>query len=323
MKQPWEWEEDDVEILIKDKVKENLSLEYKRSLSLNKNDQKSITELSKDISAFANSVGGTIIFGVEEDNKTQTPIKIDGGFKPDEISGDWLDQIISSNIQPKLKVRIKPIALSKTNPGSFIYVVYVPLSETAPHMASDKRYYYRRETRKEIMEDFQVRDVLNRKTTPDLLIYLKPILDSANKLNFQIDNTYGTNIEIAIKNNSNTPAFYYCVELLLDERLRAVFTRGTYKGRMSYVINKRQYKTNVFEFIFGIPSYLPVWKGKDFCIDKMALSFSEQFTSDEFFFHWWISSPGMESREGNGFLKIEGEYLFSRPLDDEGKEISE
>jgi predicted HTH transcriptional regulator len=56
---------DDLQRLIDDEIQESLTLDYKASPALAK-DSKSRDELCKDVSAFANSAGGQIIYGIEE-----------------------------------------------------------------------------------------------------------------------------------------------------------------------------------------------------------------------------------------------------------------
>jgi len=51
---------EDIQKLIENKIEESLTLEYKRELSRNNK------EIAKDISAFANTSGGVIIYGIEE-----------------------------------------------------------------------------------------------------------------------------------------------------------------------------------------------------------------------------------------------------------------
>jgi predicted HTH transcriptional regulator len=66
----------DLEQLIKDDIQESLTLEYKASDSLGRGNAQR-NELVKNVSAFANSAGGQIVYGIEEvDHK---PIRVDGG----------------------------------------------------------------------------------------------------------------------------------------------------------------------------------------------------------------------------------------------------
>ncbi len=64
-KPSWEWDEDDLLKLKLAEAQESLNLEFKGSAALSKDDSKK-TDISKDISAFANSAGGDIIYAVLE-----------------------------------------------------------------------------------------------------------------------------------------------------------------------------------------------------------------------------------------------------------------
>lgn len=93
MKPSWEWIEDDLLSMKASKTQESLSLEFKSSLSL-KNEDKKKNELSKDVSAFANSEGGDIIYGVSEIGKPPSIFgDIDEGIDPSNITPEWLDQV--------------------------------------------------------------------------------------------------------------------------------------------------------------------------------------------------------------------------------------
>ena len=127
------------------------------------NTDRSKNELSKDVSAFANSIGGSIIYGVKEEE--HIPVKIDDGVDPKEITKEWLESIIDSRISPKIDgLEIIPIELKETNPGRYIYAVNIPQSTRAPHQASDKRYYKRYNFKSAPMEDYEIKDIANRRT---------------------------------------------------------------------------------------------------------------------------------------------------------------
>src|SRR5215813_4904636 len=55
----------DLDRLIEEDIQESLTLDYKDARALEKTDQKR-NELCKDVSAFANSDGGQIIYGIQE-----------------------------------------------------------------------------------------------------------------------------------------------------------------------------------------------------------------------------------------------------------------
>jgi predicted HTH transcriptional regulator len=63
-------------------------------------DNKQRDELCKDVTAFANSAGGQIVYGVEEDKNL--PAKIDDGADP-AITKEWIEQVIDSRVQPRIE----------------------------------------------------------------------------------------------------------------------------------------------------------------------------------------------------------------------------
>ncbi len=150
--------EEEIQKLIDSEVEESLHLEYKACKALKK-EEGCKKELSKDVSSFANSDGGTIIYGViERDNK---PIKIDVGFDPNDISKEWIEQVISSRITPKIEdIIITPIPLS--NSDKFLYSIKIPKSDKAPHQASDKKYYKRYNFQSVPMEEYEIRELYFR-----------------------------------------------------------------------------------------------------------------------------------------------------------------
>ena len=166
MKEPWLWQESDVLSLITNRVRESLILEYKSCDALARADAKK-REISKDVSALANSAGGVIVYGVMEDRGTHEPKDVDIGYDPTDLSAEWLEQVINSNVQRRITgVRINTVDLISTRPGKVLYVVYVPESNLAPHMAADKRFYKRFETQAVAMEEYEVRNLMRQEHYP-------------------------------------------------------------------------------------------------------------------------------------------------------------
>ena len=205
-----DWKKEDVEELIKDGVEENLSLEYKSCGALGKTDEKK-KEISKDVSSFANSDGGVIIYGLKEydqEGKKHLPEKIEEGFDPADISKEWLEQVIVSNIRPKINnLLIYPIP---TGVGSkVIYIVEIPRGETACQ-SKDYRYYKRNNFQSVPMEDYEVRDVMNRKKVPDVeLVFAQRRLPSSDK------NEYVFELHVSLINRSEIVIRYFRVEISL------------------------------------------------------------------------------------------------------------
>lgn len=87
----------DLTSLIRDQIEEGLNLEYKASKAL-----ENTVDISKDVSAMANSAGGLIIYGIREydiKEKRHLPEKIDPVNRL-ICSKEKLEQIINNNIDP-------------------------------------------------------------------------------------------------------------------------------------------------------------------------------------------------------------------------------
>ena len=83
----------DLQRLVDEGLEESLILDYKASPSLARDSGKP-EELCKDVSALANSAGGQLVYGIEEDKTAGKPSKVDDGvtaqsqvlFDPDRLS---------------------------------------------------------------------------------------------------------------------------------------------------------------------------------------------------------------------------------------------
>ena len=87
-----------IESLIANEVEENIHLDYKASGALGKKDEKK-SEIVKDVSAFANSDGGIIIYGLTEENHKPKEFDfVDGNV----FTKEWLENIIHQ-VQPHIE----------------------------------------------------------------------------------------------------------------------------------------------------------------------------------------------------------------------------
>ena len=152
---------DDIQALIDNHAEEGVHLELKRANALSKENADKVT---KTFSAFANSDGGIVVYGVAEDNHVASEYSFVDGNK---ITTEYIS-IIARYVQPSVEgLKIYPIRKD----GDFsksIYVVQVPRSDEAPQMAKDHRYYKRNNVESIPMEDFDVKDVMNRIHNPKL-----------------------------------------------------------------------------------------------------------------------------------------------------------
>lgn len=157
-KNPTDIRADDVEGFISTKIEENRNLDYK---DIKKYDD--FDDLSRHISAFANSLGGLLILGVSEEeegkgkNRRIYPEKITWG--DEALSKERLENKLSARIQPTIReLGIVPIRESKKS-SRVIFLIDIPKSDNAPHMASDYRYYRRLDYSRRPMEHYEVADL--------------------------------------------------------------------------------------------------------------------------------------------------------------------
>jgi predicted HTH transcriptional regulator len=124
MKPTIEWDVGDIDRLINAAIQETVDLEYKSSTALT-NTPANKKEMSKDVSAMANASGGRIVYGVLED-KNHYPTRRDDGVDPGLVSKEWIEDVLWSNITPKIAgVVIHPIRFTDS-PLRVGYVIEVP-----------------------------------------------------------------------------------------------------------------------------------------------------------------------------------------------------
>lgn len=150
--------------LISDEVPESLWLDYKASAAITHKTLQS--EIPHDASAFANSDGGMLIYGVAEEN--HRPVRIDEGVDHRIFPRERLEQAILSNVRPLLAdLRIAQITLTANRS---LYVVEVPRSPRAPHQAPGGRYYRRYNFISVPMAEYEIRDLYNRRSATAPLV---------------------------------------------------------------------------------------------------------------------------------------------------------
>jgi Schlafen, AlbA_2 len=205
---------DDLQRLVDEEIQESLTLDYKASPSLAK-DSKSRDELCKDVSAFANSAGGQIIYGIEE--KDRKPVKVDDGS---DLSREWIEQVIDSNVQQRLDgLVVTPVPVSS---GRYAYVLTIPqASGRAPHQAPDKKYYKRQNFQSVPMEDYEIRDALRRATTPELYVDLSFAAGDRAEVEFasESERSKPITLSVSVRNRSSQPAHYALVKIGIDTNL--------------------------------------------------------------------------------------------------------
>ena len=186
---------EDLQSLIDNEIEESTVLEYKSSFSLdkeNKENKKWKVELAKDVSAMANAIGGIIIYGIGE-KEISKDHKVADELVPisyTEMSKERLSQLLSANIQPIIdNIEIKVIP-NDANSGFFI--VQIPQSNTAHQNRLNHLYYKRRNSTVEVMEDYEIRDVMNRSKHPLVGVDITLVKKVLNITESRLSNDYSS-----------------------------------------------------------------------------------------------------------------------------------
>jgi hypothetical protein len=227
------WTLEDLEALIGQE--ESQTLEFKASAAVMGKRWK--PELAKDVSAMANAVGGVIVIGLAED-KTNPSFagRIDDGLSQDQMSGDQLHQALNSGILPHLTgVVVRAIEIRE---GAFAYAIEVPGDGPhAPYQVQEQFRYFQRQGREaKPLLDFQIRDIMGRRTKPSL----------------EVRFSFGATGEPALWlmqahlwNTSDEPALYYAYDMFYDRKIRGLpagegptFAFVDVRGR-EYVCNRQ------------------------------------------------------------------------------------
>lgn len=128
---------DDVRTFCREGVKEGFTIDYKVDIPKN---------LAKTVCAFANTYGGIVLIGIDEDRTTGKPVTDDQGnpmihgIPMEEGLYDRITQIILSNIHPPLFPEIGVVPFE--NDAKAVIVIRIPESEHTPYAVDQNRSIY-------------------------------------------------------------------------------------------------------------------------------------------------------------------------------------
>lgn len=129
---------EDIEDLKNKQIEESEILDYKRDYS--QIDDKNGNNLLKEIAAFSNSSGGFLIYGVEETGKGGYPSEIVG--IDNDIDLERLEQIIISNIRPRIAVKFSKIPIPDSE--QIILIIFIPEGQNQPYYNNRSNKYHKR-----------------------------------------------------------------------------------------------------------------------------------------------------------------------------------
>lgn len=259
------WTKERLDSNISQKIEENKHLEYKSAGAIGKSEEKR-KEISKDVSSFANSDGGILIYGIKEFDDTlkkHLPEKIDPVNRL-EFSKEWLENVISGNISPIIdKMEITPITIDEEN-NLVVYIISIEKSNTA-HQANDNRYYKRHNFKAIPMEDWEVKDVINRGNKPkiDISLYANKIFDKLNE-----SSPPKCELLVVLKNSGNIGVQHIECFLEMDLEMRSFIIKPrpvANKKLQVFLSNKKENKVKLGESeavisIYYQPLLPEVWR---------------------------------------------------------------
>ncbi|MDD4897995.1 MAG: ATP-binding protein [Methanocellales archaeon] len=155
MKKIDDWDYDFVKSIVDSRSPEDDRLEYKEEYP---SDNTERNKLEHEICAFANTAGGYIIFGVEEDSDKIHPKDVIGIGPRQGIDNDITN--FCGRITPRVTPKIsEPIKIP--NSDQVVVVVYISESKEV-HQASDNKYYVRINSKKEPASHYTVQKLFKK-----------------------------------------------------------------------------------------------------------------------------------------------------------------
>jgi len=254
-----EYTEQDILSLIENHVEESVYLDFKAAGSLVATEDKK-KEIAKDVAAFANSDGGIIVYGIHETAHQAGSLSYIDGHA---LTKEWLEQVIQSRLSPRLNMPLVYPVRFDNDVSKSVYVVKIPRSAHAPHMTADKKFYKRYNFQSVQMEEFEIRDLYNRKDRTDLeldelLIVSNGATEQAGCLRMA-----GYQVRFQVKNNSQTIENHYKLEIAVPLVIMTVQNPiNPYKIR-----NEGEY------VVFSVPNSSPLFQGELTTAAEISLHF--------------------------------------------------
>ena len=135
----------DLEALISCQEEEGAHLEFKRDIPQNWGGSEK-HEFAADASAFSNSGGGDLIFGIDQDAQGRASALVPLALDNADQTAIRLQDILLSQTEPRLPgTRIRAIPVSVGGIAGHVVVVRIPPSWQAPHRVKTNQHFFIRD----------------------------------------------------------------------------------------------------------------------------------------------------------------------------------
>jgi hypothetical protein len=181
-------------------------------------------ELGKQVSAFANSGGGYLVFGVSKTRDVEPCPLVVGR----QTMKDYLASMTEQSVEYPIRAfKIHPIPL-KSNPDEYVFVVAIDDSPAAPHQAKEeKHYYYRIDGHSKPAPHFHIELLRSRYTKAVLRIVEADFFVSSVTTLERMPKVCIT-LHILVENQSHQSATNWGVILREHEKNRIWTSKGRY-----------------------------------------------------------------------------------------------
>lgn len=134
-----------IEQFVAEKTREGPHLDFKRDLPVAWNDAAK-HEFLADATAFANSGGGDLVFGVEEDGQAQAMAVIPQVIANVDQEIRRLQDFLLHLAEPRLPgVKVHAVKVSVSGTGGYVVVVRIPQSWSGPHRVKTNQHFFVRD----------------------------------------------------------------------------------------------------------------------------------------------------------------------------------
>jgi len=151
--------QEDIIQIVDNHVERSINLEFRSGDELSLTNQQKINKLAITVAAFANTIGGTLIYGIDyKRNKANSISFVNSNL----ITESDINNILTFKIHRPVKdLQIIPVIFNNDK-NKTVYVIKIPQSHDAPHISFDNKYYKRNKFSNVVMEEHEIRMLYNK-----------------------------------------------------------------------------------------------------------------------------------------------------------------